>query len=172
MQRPAYFIWRRPCLHPHSSCPVHFKVHGDDEIGTLKLTMYGSDADILVMSPAEYELARHMKEPTPVDLGDFVLSPMPGTLISFAVKVSVHDNSLPQFIVNLITCNTSWLVMPRSLSSTKTGGRRRRAGPGAMRRGSDEDAERHPVAEGRRHGGKIARGGGGIAPGGRGPAGV
>jgi len=62
------------------------QVHGGDEIGTLKLTMYGSDADILVMSPAEYKLACHMKEPTPVDLGNFVLSPMPGTLVSFAVK--------------------------------------------------------------------------------------
>jgi len=62
------------------------QVHGDDEIGTLKLTMYGSNADILVMSPAEYKLACHMKEPTPVDLGNFVLSPMPGTLVSFAVK--------------------------------------------------------------------------------------
>lgn len=54
----------------------------------LKLTMYGSDADILVMSPEEYKLACHMNEPKPVDLGNFVLSPMPGTLISFAVKVS------------------------------------------------------------------------------------
>ena len=52
----------------------------------IKLTMYGSDADILVMSPAEYELACHMKEPIPMDYGNFVLSPMPGTLISFAVK--------------------------------------------------------------------------------------
>ena len=49
--------------------------------------MYGSDADILVMSPDEYKLACHMNEPKEVDLGNFVLSPMPGTLISFAVKV-------------------------------------------------------------------------------------
>jgi len=62
------------------------QVHGDDEVGMLKLTMYGLDADILVMSPDEYKLARHMEEPVPLDLGDFVLSPMPGTLISFAVK--------------------------------------------------------------------------------------
>jgi hypothetical protein len=49
--------------------------------------MFGADADVLVMSPAEYQLACHMLEPAPLDLGDFVLSPMPGTLISFAVKV-------------------------------------------------------------------------------------
>ncbi len=52
--------------------------------------MYGSDADILVMSPDEYKLACHMKEPKEIDLGNFVLSPMPGTLISFAVKVRIH----------------------------------------------------------------------------------
>merc|ERR1719291_724125 len=42
--------------------------------------------DFLVMSPVEYQLAKHMKEPIPVDLGNFVISPMPGTLISFAVE--------------------------------------------------------------------------------------
>ena len=62
------------------------QVHGEDEIGALKLTMYGADADVLVMSPAEYQLTCHMMEPVPLDLGDFVLSPMPGTLVSFAVK--------------------------------------------------------------------------------------
>ncbi|KAL3826677.1 hypothetical protein ACHAXA_001200 [Cyclostephanos tholiformis] len=62
------------------------QVHGEDEIGTLKLTMYGADADVLIMSPAEYQLACHMLEPAPLDLGDFVLSPMPGTLVSFAVE--------------------------------------------------------------------------------------
>ncbi len=53
----------------------------------LKLTMYGSDADVLVMSPGEYRLACHMNEPKPKDLGNFVMSPMPGTLISFGVEV-------------------------------------------------------------------------------------
>ena len=56
----------------------------------IKLTMYGSEADILVMSPAEYQLACHMKEPIPIDYGNFVMSPMPGTLISFAVKVRIR----------------------------------------------------------------------------------
>lgn len=56
-------------------------------MGQLKLTMFGLDADFLVTTPGEYELTRHMKEPVPVDLGDYVMSPMPGTLVSFAVKV-------------------------------------------------------------------------------------
>lgn len=64
----------------------HFQVHGECETGTMTVTMYGKDLDVLVMSRAEYELARLMKEPIPKDFGNFVLSPMPGTLISFAVK--------------------------------------------------------------------------------------
>ena len=48
--------------------------------------------DILIMSPGEYQLACHMNEPKEKDLGNFVLSPMPGTLISFAVKVRYHEN--------------------------------------------------------------------------------
>ena len=76
------------------------QVHREDEISTLQLTMYGADADVLVMSLAEYKLACHMLEPVPLDLGDFVLSPMPGTLVSFAVEVCDVDCSSvssPQF---------------------------------------------------------------------------
>jgi len=62
------------------------QVHGEDETGMLKLTMYGSDEDVLVMSPGEYQLACHMNEPKPKDLGNFVMSPMPGTLISYGVQ--------------------------------------------------------------------------------------
>ena len=52
----------------------------------MTVTMFGADVDVIVMSRAGYELARLMKEPVPKDYGNFVLSPMPGTLISFAVK--------------------------------------------------------------------------------------
>lgn len=62
------------------------QVHEEDETGTLKLTMFGSDVNIIVMSYDEYKLSTLMKEPIPKDWGNFVLSPMPGTLISFAVK--------------------------------------------------------------------------------------
>eukprot|EP00804_Cyclotella_cryptica_P023042 CCRYP_000298-RD/>CCRYP_000298-RD protein AED:0.06 eAED:0.06 QI:5/1/1/1/0.75/0.6/5/498/883 len=62
------------------------QIHEEDETGTMKLTMFGSDAHVMVMSLGEYELARLMKKPIPKDWGNFVLSPMPGTLISFAVK--------------------------------------------------------------------------------------
>lgn len=64
----------------------------------LKLTMYGADADVLVMSPGEYQLACHMNEPKPKDFGNFVMSPMPGTLISFGVQVS-HNMSATMFSI-------------------------------------------------------------------------
>jgi hypothetical protein len=116
------------------------KVHGDDEIGTLRLTMYGSDADILVMSPAEYQLACLMKEPTPVDLGNFVLSPMPGTLISFAVKVSsVQAKS------HLLTTETYVYIMI-GLTSQLAGGRRRRDGARVVCSRGDENAKCHSFA--------------------------
>ncbi len=53
--------------------------------GDLKVQMYGANIVCLVQSPREYELSTHMHEPTIVDTSDFVISPMPGTLISFAV---------------------------------------------------------------------------------------
>ena len=52
------------------------------------MKLYGADVDVLVMSPKEYELSLHMNKPKPVDTSNFVLSPMPGTLVSYAVKVS------------------------------------------------------------------------------------
>ena len=117
------------------------QVHGEDEVGQLKLTMFGLDADFLVMTPGEYELTRHMKEPVPVDLGDYVMSPMPGTLVSFAVKVrrtygrDVHRSSVRR--------------TDSFLSFAEPGGRRGRDGPGALRGRGHEDAEHHPLPQGR-----------------------
>jgi len=55
--------------------------------GEIKMQMYGSDTEILLQSPREYELSRlHMREPVQVDTKDMVLSPMPGLLISYAVQ--------------------------------------------------------------------------------------
>ena len=39
------------------------------------------------MSEGEYELTKHMKEPIVTDTSNKLLSPMPGTLISYSVKV-------------------------------------------------------------------------------------
>lgn len=58
--------------------------------GDLRVQMYGADMICLVQSPREYELSKYMHEPKIVDTSDFVMSPMPGTLISFAVAEGDH----------------------------------------------------------------------------------
>lgn len=55
--------------------------------GAVKLQMYGSASITTLQTPREYELTSNMKEPTKSDTSNQVLSPMPGTVISFAVEV-------------------------------------------------------------------------------------
>lgn len=90
----------------YNTSTTNIKVHGDDEIGVLTLTMYGSDVNVIVMSPTEYQLSCHMKEPEPVDFGNFVLSPMPGTLISFAVKVRITQTWISLEILAVFAAST------------------------------------------------------------------
>jgi propionyl-CoA carboxylase alpha chain len=54
--------------------------------GEYKLQMHGADRTVLIQSLREYELSVYMKAPKEVDTSDQILSPMPGTLISYAVK--------------------------------------------------------------------------------------
>jgi propionyl-CoA carboxylase alpha chain len=58
--------------------------------GNLKVQMYGANSTCLVQSVREYELSKFMHVPKIVDTSDFVMSPMPGTLISFAVEEGDH----------------------------------------------------------------------------------
>jgi len=58
----------------------------EDVTGEIKMQMYGADMMILIQSPREYELSTHMHVPLEVDTSDMILSPMPGTLVSYAVK--------------------------------------------------------------------------------------
>jgi propionyl-CoA carboxylase alpha chain len=58
----------------------------EEMTGELQLQMYGADCQVLIQSPREYELSAYMQEPIQVDTSDLVLSPMPGTLISYAVS--------------------------------------------------------------------------------------
>jgi hypothetical protein len=50
--------------------------------------MLGAEFSILVMKPFEFKLSRFMKKPKLADTRDYLMSPMPGTLIRYAVKVS------------------------------------------------------------------------------------
>lgn len=47
--------------------------------------MYGANMPVLVQSLREFELSKHMKEPPKLDTSDIIPSPMPGTVVSFAV---------------------------------------------------------------------------------------
>lgn len=54
--------------------------------GEMKVQMYGADIPCLIQDENEYEMSKHMHPPKAVDTSDLVLSPMPGTLISFSVS--------------------------------------------------------------------------------------
>lgn len=58
--------------------------------GELKVQMYGADMPVLLQSPREYELSKHMHEPVPVDTSSMVMSPMPGALIKMTVEEGEH----------------------------------------------------------------------------------
>ena len=58
-----------------------------DRIGTgYRITHRGVEADVRVLTPRTAELAAQMPEKEPPDLSKFVLSPMPGLLVSLAVE--------------------------------------------------------------------------------------
>jgi propionyl-CoA carboxylase alpha chain len=57
--------------------------------GELKVQMHGAEyAKCLVQSQREFELSQHMLPPVIEDTSNFVMSPMPGTLISFSGGVT------------------------------------------------------------------------------------
>jgi len=81
------------------NCLAHVALDGTDRAiqvikegldGEIKIQMYGADMECLVQSPREYELSLYMHEPEIEDTSDLVMSPMPGTLISFSVAEGDH----------------------------------------------------------------------------------
>jgi len=54
------------------------------------IQLYGTVYSLKVLSPNEASLVGYMKEPVKLNTQNYVLSPMPGTLISVAVKVGDH----------------------------------------------------------------------------------
>jgi len=62
------------------------QVLGEKKTGEIKLQMYGCDQSVLVLSKREHEVSVHMHEPIIPDTSNLIQSPMPGTLISFAVS--------------------------------------------------------------------------------------
>jgi propionyl-CoA carboxylase alpha chain len=66
--------------------PRNIQVLQEQSTGELKLQMHGCDEEVLVLTKREHELSVHMHEPIAVDTSNVILSPMPGTLVSFAVS--------------------------------------------------------------------------------------
>jgi propionyl-CoA carboxylase alpha chain len=63
------------------------QVLGEKTTGAYDLQMHGARCAVLVQSVREYELSSFMREAPKVDTSNQVLSPMPGTLIGYAVHV-------------------------------------------------------------------------------------
>ena len=51
-----------------------------------KLSWRGAEVDVRVLSPRAAELAAQIPKREPIDLSRFLLSPMPGLLVSLAVE--------------------------------------------------------------------------------------
>jgi len=66
--------------------PRFVQVLGEEVTGEVLVQMYGANMHVLVQSPREFELSKHMHEPPTHDTSDIVPSPMPGTIISYAVE--------------------------------------------------------------------------------------
>ncbi len=57
-----------------------------NNIGKIHTRYNGAEYDCLVMSLEEYRLSTYMNEPKELDTSNYLLSPMPGTLVSYAVE--------------------------------------------------------------------------------------
>jgi propionyl-CoA carboxylase alpha chain len=63
---------------------VFIHVHRENQ--TYRMWHDGSQADVKIVSPRVAELLAHMPVKTPPDMSKFLVSPMPGLLVSLAVK--------------------------------------------------------------------------------------
>ncbi len=61
-------------------------VQVERDMQSYRLFHGGSQSDVMVITPREAELMRHMPVKAPPDMSKYLLSPMPGLLVSLAVK--------------------------------------------------------------------------------------
>jgi len=64
-----------------------------------RFRMFGSQHDVIVRTPLEHQLSKHMLPPVVKDVSQFLLCPMPGTLISVSVKEGQHVEAGQQLAV-------------------------------------------------------------------------
>jgi propionyl-CoA carboxylase alpha chain len=86
----VFVTQRRTASSPIFMLLSNAQVIGEQPSGEIKIQMYGADMNVIVQSPREFELSKHMHPPVIEDTSDLVMSPMPGTLISFSVKEGDH----------------------------------------------------------------------------------
>lgn len=92
-----------------------FQIGVENSSGLFSMKVSGAKFDVIVMSEREFQLSQHMKPPREVDTSNLILSPMPGTLISY----SVEDE---QEVVNgQEICIVEAMKMQNVLRSTRAG---------------------------------------------------
>jgi propionyl-CoA carboxylase alpha chain len=64
-----------------------------------KLRYLGSEQEVIVRTPREHQLSRHMLKPEKKDFSKYLLCPMPGTLISCSVKEGQSVEAGQQLVV-------------------------------------------------------------------------
>ncbi len=64
------------------------QIQPEDSTGVFEVTYQGANFEALVMTPEEFKMSQHMLEPKEIDTSNLILSPMPGTLMSYSVEVS------------------------------------------------------------------------------------
>lgn len=82
---------------------------GDDEHRTVqylgntpegfKIRLFGSEQEVIVRTPKEHQFSKHMLAPEVKDFSKFLVSPMPGTLISCSVHEGQHVEEGQQLAV-------------------------------------------------------------------------
>jgi len=91
------------------------QIHGESNTDILSIQMHGAAIDTMVMTHSEYQLVKHMHKPQKVDTSSMLTSPMPGTLISMAVK----EGDAVELGQEL--CNVEAMKMQNVLRSEKKG---------------------------------------------------
>lgn len=91
------------------------QIETEDSTGLFSAQYGGANVECLVMSLEEYKLSRYMKEPKLVDTSNLLLSPMPGTLVSYAVE----DGD--EVLVGQEICVVEAMKMQNVLRSARSG---------------------------------------------------
>jgi propionyl-CoA carboxylase alpha chain len=91
------------------------QIQNEDNTGVFNVQYSGANFDCLVMGAEEYKLSRFMKEPKVLDTSNLLLSPMPGTLVSYAVEEG------DKIVDGQEICVVEAMKMQNVLRSTRSG---------------------------------------------------